>query len=163
MKLLLVSDLHYALPQFDWTTAVAPDFDLVVMAGDHLDIAGHVAGAAQTSRPRHYFIMLVYAVKRCHPDGHYPFKTMSREGGRRRREAPPAAGSGEGSLLTRPVRPLITGSAGCGRIVPHSPATFVLGQDMKGANLLRLGLKTVVRRVVPVVLDCARPAPIISH
>lgn len=47
MKLLLVSDLHYALKQFDWTAAVAPDFDLVVIAGDHLDISGQLDGSVQ--------------------------------------------------------------------------------------------------------------------
>ncbi|MGE0044196.1 MAG: metallophosphoesterase [Hyphomonadaceae bacterium] len=47
MKLLLISDLHYALKQFDWAVSVAHDFDCVVVAGDHLDIAGHVAGPAQ--------------------------------------------------------------------------------------------------------------------
>lgn len=48
MKCLLVSDLHYALKQFDWTVAAAPGFDAVVIAGDHLDISGHVDGRAQT-------------------------------------------------------------------------------------------------------------------
>ena len=33
MKFLLVSDLHYALKQYDWTAAAAPDFDVVVIAG----------------------------------------------------------------------------------------------------------------------------------
>jgi Icc-related predicted phosphoesterase len=47
MKCLLVSDLHYALKQYDWTVAVAPHFDVVVIAGDHLDIAGHVEGGVQ--------------------------------------------------------------------------------------------------------------------
>lgn len=47
MKCLLVSDLHYALKQFDWTIAVAQEFDVVVVAGDHLDISGHVEGRAQ--------------------------------------------------------------------------------------------------------------------
>lgn len=47
MKLLLVSDLHYALKQYDWTTAVAANFDVVVVAGDHLDIAGQLDGAVQ--------------------------------------------------------------------------------------------------------------------
>jgi Icc-related predicted phosphoesterase len=47
MRLLLVSDLHYALPQYDWTSAVAPDFDAVVIAGDHIDISGHVDGSVQ--------------------------------------------------------------------------------------------------------------------
>ena len=47
MKILLVSDLHYALKQYDWTAAVAPDFDLVIIAGDHLDIAGQLDGGVQ--------------------------------------------------------------------------------------------------------------------
>jgi Icc-related predicted phosphoesterase len=48
MKCLLVSDLHYALPQFDWTAEMAPRFDVVVIAGDHIDISGHVDGRTQT-------------------------------------------------------------------------------------------------------------------
>jgi Icc-related predicted phosphoesterase len=47
MKILLVSDLHYALKQYDWTAAMAPDFDVVVIAGDHLDIAGQLDGGVQ--------------------------------------------------------------------------------------------------------------------
>jgi Icc-related predicted phosphoesterase len=47
VKLLLVSDLHYALKQYDWAIAVAANFDAVVIAGDHLDIAGQVAGNVQ--------------------------------------------------------------------------------------------------------------------
>lgn len=47
MRCLLVSDLHYALKQYDWTTDMAKDFDVVVIAGDHLDISGHVDGRAQ--------------------------------------------------------------------------------------------------------------------
>jgi Icc-related predicted phosphoesterase len=47
MKCLLVSDLHYTLKQLDWVDRVATDFDLVIMAGDHLDIASAVALEAQ--------------------------------------------------------------------------------------------------------------------
>ena len=47
MKILLVSDLHYALKQYDWTAAVAPDFDVVVVAGHHLDISGQLGGGVQ--------------------------------------------------------------------------------------------------------------------
>jgi Icc-related predicted phosphoesterase len=47
MKLLLVSDLHYALKQYDWTAAVASNFDVVVIAGDHLDIVSSVDGGVQ--------------------------------------------------------------------------------------------------------------------
>ncbi len=37
MKLLIVSDLHYALPQFDWVVEAAPAYDAVIIAGDLLD------------------------------------------------------------------------------------------------------------------------------
>jgi Icc-related predicted phosphoesterase len=47
MKVLLVSDLHYALKQYDWASDVAPDYDVVVVAGDHLDVSGQLAGNVQ--------------------------------------------------------------------------------------------------------------------
>ena len=47
MKYLLVSDLHYTLKQFDWLLAVADQFDLVVIAGDLLDIASTLPLNAQ--------------------------------------------------------------------------------------------------------------------
>ena len=42
MRLLLVSDLHYTLRQFDWVLETAADVDAVVVAGDHLDLASGV-------------------------------------------------------------------------------------------------------------------------
>lgn len=48
MKYLLVSDLHYTLKQFDWVHSVAADFDVVVIAGDHLDIAAIAETNVQT-------------------------------------------------------------------------------------------------------------------
>jgi len=48
MRILLVSDLHYSLPQFDWVVGVARRFDLVVVAGDSLDIASSVSLDAQS-------------------------------------------------------------------------------------------------------------------
>jgi Icc-related predicted phosphoesterase len=47
MKGLLVSDLHYTLKQFDWLIQVAGDYELVVIAGDHLDVASSVTYDAQ--------------------------------------------------------------------------------------------------------------------
>jgi len=47
MKCLLVADLHYALKQYDWLIRAAPEFDIVIIAGDHLDNSSHVAGPAQ--------------------------------------------------------------------------------------------------------------------
>ena len=58
MRLLLVADLHYSLPQFDWVLEMAPDFDLVVLAGDHLDVSSIVDGRAQSVVIRKYFSWL---------------------------------------------------------------------------------------------------------
>jgi Icc-related predicted phosphoesterase len=58
MRLLLVADLHYSLPQFDWVLDIAPDFDVVVMAGDHLDLGSIVDGRAQSVVVRKYFARL---------------------------------------------------------------------------------------------------------
>ena len=42
MRCLLVSDLHYVLKQFDWVLGTAEQFDVVVVAGDHIDISSSV-------------------------------------------------------------------------------------------------------------------------
>ena len=42
MKCLVVADLHYSLPQFDWVSLAARKFDLAIIAGDLLDIASTV-------------------------------------------------------------------------------------------------------------------------
>jgi Icc-related predicted phosphoesterase len=47
MRCLVVADLHYSLPQFDWLLAAAPEFDLVIFAGDALDIGSAVDFRAQ--------------------------------------------------------------------------------------------------------------------
>ena len=58
MRILLVSDLHYALRQFDWVVRAAPAFELVVMAGDHLDISSSVPVDAQSVVVLRYLSML---------------------------------------------------------------------------------------------------------
>ena len=55
MRILLVSDLHYTLKQLDWVDRVATEFDVVVIAGDHLDIASAVALEAQIVVMLKYF------------------------------------------------------------------------------------------------------------
>ncbi|MCP3988055.1 MAG: phosphohydrolase [Actinomycetia bacterium] len=42
MRLLLTSDLHYRLPQLDWVLEQGSAFDVVVLAGDLLDLASAV-------------------------------------------------------------------------------------------------------------------------
>ena len=47
MRILLASDLHYKLRQYDWLMTAAPDFDAVVIAGDHIDAQSPLPGAIQ--------------------------------------------------------------------------------------------------------------------
>lgn len=47
MKLLLVADLHYALKQFDWLLAEAPHYDVVVIAGDLMELSSLATPEAQ--------------------------------------------------------------------------------------------------------------------
>jgi len=42
MKCLVVSDMHYNLKQYDWVLNQAAAYDVVVLAGDHLDISSQV-------------------------------------------------------------------------------------------------------------------------
>jgi Icc-related predicted phosphoesterase len=42
MKILAVSDLHFGLAQFDWVAQQAERYDLVIIAGDLLDLGGHL-------------------------------------------------------------------------------------------------------------------------
>lgn len=42
MRILVTADIHYSLKQFDWLNRVAGEFDLLVIAGDHLDITSSV-------------------------------------------------------------------------------------------------------------------------
>ena len=47
VRLLLTSDLHYKLRHFDWLVSAADRYDVVVVAGDHLDISSPVALESQ--------------------------------------------------------------------------------------------------------------------
>jgi Icc-related predicted phosphoesterase len=58
MRCLVVADLHYSLPQFDWVVNEADRFDLVILAGDHLDLSSLVEGWAQTVVVRKYMELL---------------------------------------------------------------------------------------------------------
>ncbi|HEX3087279.1 MAG TPA: metallophosphoesterase [Ilumatobacteraceae bacterium] len=58
MRILLVSDLHYTLRQFDWVVDTAPEFDVVVLAGDQLDISSTVSLDAQIAVVLHYIALL---------------------------------------------------------------------------------------------------------
>ena len=44
--MLLTSDLHYRLPQYDWVLRAAARFDAVAIAGDHVDASATVPARA---------------------------------------------------------------------------------------------------------------------
>jgi len=54
MRILVASDLHYSLRQLDWVVTVAGQYDLVVLAGDHLDIRSYVEPDAQIAAVLEY-------------------------------------------------------------------------------------------------------------
>lgn len=54
LRLVLASDLHYDLRQLDWLVGAAPDVDLVVLAGDLLDVVSPVPLQAQITVVREY-------------------------------------------------------------------------------------------------------------
>ena len=58
MRILLISDLHYCLPQFDWVVSAAPRVELVVVAGDSLNIASPVPLEAQSIVVLRYLSLL---------------------------------------------------------------------------------------------------------
>jgi Icc-related predicted phosphoesterase len=58
VRILLASDLHYNLPQLDWLVGVAGEFDALVLAGDHLDIASDVPLEAQAAVILRYLELL---------------------------------------------------------------------------------------------------------
>ena len=55
MRLLVVSDIHYSLRQYDWLTRASSDFDLIVIAGDVLELASVVDLDTQASVVGQYF------------------------------------------------------------------------------------------------------------
>src|SRR3981081_1960075 len=58
MRCLVVAALHYSLPQFDWLLSAAPQFDLVIFAGDALDIGSAVDFRAQIVVVKKYLARL---------------------------------------------------------------------------------------------------------
>lgn len=54
MRVLFVSDIHYSLKQLDWLCAAVTGFDLLVIGGDLVDLAGHADADTQTVVLRKY-------------------------------------------------------------------------------------------------------------
>jgi Icc-related predicted phosphoesterase len=82
IRILLVSDLHYTLPQLDWVTSVASDFDVVVLAGDHLDISSIVDPDAQIAVVLEYLSRLAAKTTVIACSGNHDLNTRDEHGER---------------------------------------------------------------------------------
>jgi len=82
VRILLVSDLHYALPQLDWVVRSAPSYDLVVLAGDHLDVSSPVSLDAQSVVLLRYFSLMRPATSLVVASGNHDLTGPDRHGER---------------------------------------------------------------------------------
>lgn len=55
MKVLCVSDIHYSLKQFDWLAQHCEGYDLVVLAGDLMELGSYVDPDTQAAVVEQYF------------------------------------------------------------------------------------------------------------
>ena len=83
MRCLITADLHYSLKQFDWLMRAAPDFDLVVLAGDHLDMFSTVDGRAQILVVSKYLERLASTTQLLVSSGNHDLDGQDNEGERR--------------------------------------------------------------------------------
>ena len=79
MRCLVVADLHYALPQFDWPLAGA-QFELVIFAGDALDISSAVDYRAQIVVVKKYLMLLAGITRVILCSGNHDLDERSPEG-----------------------------------------------------------------------------------
>ncbi len=80
MRCLVVADLHYSLPQFDWLVAAAPHFDVVIIAGDALDIGSIVDFRAQIVVVRKYLAMVAQRTRLMLCSGNHDLDDRDAEG-----------------------------------------------------------------------------------
>jgi Icc-related predicted phosphoesterase len=80
MRCLVVADLHYSLPQFDWLLQAAPQFDLVIFAGDALDIGSIVDFRAQIVVVQKYLSLLSAVTRVVVCSGNHDLDARNEEG-----------------------------------------------------------------------------------
>ncbi|WP_315770860.1 MULTISPECIES: metallophosphoesterase family protein [unclassified Bradyrhizobium] len=80
MRTLIVADLHYSLPQFDWLAAAADHFDAVVFAGDALDLASIVDIRAQIVVVKTYLVLLAAKTRVMICSGNHDLEERSPDG-----------------------------------------------------------------------------------
>jgi Icc-related predicted phosphoesterase len=80
MKMLVVADVHYALRQYDWLLGVAGDFDLVVLAGDLLELSSIVERRAQVVVVKTYLEQLADKTRIAVCSGNHDLDMMGPDG-----------------------------------------------------------------------------------
>ena len=80
MRCLVVADLHYSLPQLDWLVSAAPHFDLVIFAGDALDIGSMVDFRAQIVVVKKYLALLAATTRVILCSGNHDLDERNAEG-----------------------------------------------------------------------------------
>ncbi|WP_025033238.1 metallophosphoesterase family protein [Bradyrhizobium sp. DOA9] len=80
MRCLVVADLHYSLPQLDWLVSAAPRFDLVIFAGDALDIGSMVDFRAQIVVVKKYLALLAATTRVILCSGNHDLDERNAEG-----------------------------------------------------------------------------------
>src|ERR1700729_2382139 len=80
MRCLVVADLHYSLPQFDWLVSAAPEFDLVICAGDALDVGSSVDFRAQIVVVKKYLALVSGTTRVIHCSGNHDLDERNAEG-----------------------------------------------------------------------------------
>ncbi|WP_375787322.1 metallophosphoesterase [Bradyrhizobium sp. Pha-3] len=80
MRCLVVADLHYSLPQFDWLLAAAPQFDVVIFAGDALNLGSAVDFRAQIVVVTKYLARLANLTRVIFCSGNHDLDERNAEG-----------------------------------------------------------------------------------
>ena len=83
LKILIVSDFHYALPQFDWLIEAAPNYDLVIFAGDLLDTNSFFDPSAQVVVVMKYLRRLSLLTQLIVCSGNHDLDVVGEDGERR--------------------------------------------------------------------------------
>lgn len=80
MRCLVVADLHYSLPQLDWLVSASAHFDLVIFAGDALDIGSMVDFRAQIVVVKKYLALLAAKTRVILCSGNHDLDERNAEG-----------------------------------------------------------------------------------
>tara|TARA_A100001037_G_C15118687_1_gene622719 strand:+ start:869 stop:1618 length:750 start_codon:yes stop_codon:yes gene_type:complete len=80
LKLLVTSDLHYNLQQFDWLLQTADRYDYVVLAGDLLNVAGYLELEVQITVISEYLQTLSQRTKVIACSGNHDGENKTRSG-----------------------------------------------------------------------------------